>query len=240
MTHEEILWKILEVFRKCDVRSFPINCFELLKHYGYECQEYSELEPNKQEVCYQVSEDAFRLQDKVYYNDNAKFCRRRFSLMHELGHIVLNHQAPYTQKNEQEANFFAGNILAPRMAIHYARCKNPNDVAELFRLTYEAASYAFDDYRRWRRKAIYRMTAYDKAMYQHFYDDKEKCFVWSVRKCQRCHATLYNTTKTICNVCKIYRKPGMDYMIFPVTFLPPKQRSDFLVAEQSWLYGDDL
>lgn len=240
MTYEEILWKILEVFQECNVKSFPINCFELLKHYGYECMEYSELEPNKQEACYQVSDDAFRLNYKVYYNDTVKFCRRRFSLMHELGHIVLDHQAPYSRQNEKEANFFAGNILAPRMAIHYSRCKNANDVAKLFRLTHEAASYAFDDYRRWRRKAIYKMTAYDKAMYSHFYNPEEKCFVWSRRKCQKCDTVLCNTQKTICDSCRIYGAPERDYMIFPSIGFPPKQRTDFLIAEHDWLYGNDL
>lgn len=47
---------------------------------------------------------------------------------------------------EAEANFFASNILAPRMAIHYARCKNEADVARIFEVSCEAAQYAFDDY----------------------------------------------------------------------------------------------
>lgn len=240
MTHEEILWKILEVYQECNVKSFPINCYELLKHYGYECKEYSELEPEKQEACFQVSNDAFRLHNKVFYNDNAKFCRRRFSLMHELGHIILEPKPPYTQMDEHEANFFAGNILAPRMAIHYAKCKNANDVANIFRMTYEAASYAFDDYRHWRRTAIYRMSTYDKAMYQHFYEEAKECFIWNQHPCARCHTTLYNTLETHCNTCKIYPKTYQGYPAYLFSYAPPKQREDFLIAEYSWLYGNDL
>lgn len=219
------------------MKSFPINCFDLLQHYGYECLEYSELEKHKQEMCFKVSEDAFKLKDKIFYNDNVLFCRRRFSLMHELGHIILNHQAPYTARNEQEANFFAGNILAPRIAIHYARCKNANDVSKLFRMTYEASSYAFDDYRRWCRKAVYRMSQYDKAMYQHFYDEHLKAFVWNKHTCHYCHQIIYNSSDKYCKNCFTPKK-GNDDIPFIYNF--PKRDENFLLAESNWLYGNDL
>ena len=207
MNYEKILWKVLETFQKCNVKSFPINCYDLLKQYGYECMEYSELEEEKQTACYQVSDDAFRLNHTVYYNDSIKGYRKRFSLMHELGHIVLNHKAPYTDQHEREANFYASNILAPRMAINYSKCKNASDVARIFRMTYESASYAFDDFRRWRRKAVYRMCAYDKAVYNHFYDSNQECFVWNIHRCKHCNAEIRNSLEEYCNPCKVYTPP---------------------------------
>lgn len=205
MTHEEIEWKILEVFQKCNVRSFPIDQFDILEQHGYKCIEYTEQSEEKQEACLKISDDAFRLNDKVYYNDQAMFCRRRFSLAHELGHIVLDHQTPYTNIKEREANYFASRLLAPRIAIYYAECKNANDVSKIFQMTYEASSYAFDDYRRWRRYAIYhKKHSLDKLMYKQFYNDTQKCFVWSIRKCLGCKTELFNHLEDKCDYCKMY------------------------------------
>lgn len=242
MNHEKILWKVLETFQKCNVKSFPINCFDLLEQHGYECMEYSELEEEKQTACHQVSDDAFRLNHIVYYNDSNKVCRSRFSLMHELGHIVLVHRAPYTNSHEQEANFFASNILAPRMAINYSGCKNATDVARIFRMTYEAASYAFDDFRRWRRIAVYRMSAYDKAVYKHFYDSQKKCFVWHTHECKHCNDEIHNSLEEFCSYCKVYKKPAPKYI--PIsrsnTIYFEEPGEDFLIAEAQYLYGGTL
>lgn len=149
--------------------------------------------------------------------------------MHELGHVILNHNQFKNNKLEQEANFFASNILAPRMAIHYAKCINSNSVSKLFGMTNEAAQYAFNDYIRWyRRVACFKMSSFDKALYSHFYNSKLKGFVYSIKKCAYCDTDIYNSNYFICENCKgsdqIYRH-----------FYPLDE--DFLIAESQWLYG---
>ena len=69
----------------------------------------------------------------------------------------MNHTGD-SQQNETDANYFASNILAPRIAIHYSECKNANDVSHIFSMSYSAAEIAFDDYRRWRRYVAYHKT----------------------------------------------------------------------------------
>lgn len=202
MDYAKIKHAVLEVYQKCGVDSFPINCFDLLQQYGYACKEYSEQEEEKQERCFQVSDDAFRLKNIIYYNDLASFRRRRFSLAHELGHVVLGHKAPYTRLMEQEANYFAGQILAPPIAIHYSKCKNATDVSKIFVMTHEAAGYAFDDYRRWRRYLVHHeMSSLDKEMYTHFFNEYYDCFVWNISRCKRCGSMLINNPKDFCGEC---------------------------------------
>ena len=160
--------EILDVFEKNSIYSFPIDCFSLLRKYGYECLKYSDQNTEKRATCLQVSDDAFRLKNKIYYNDTLQNCRIRFTLMHELGHHVLNHTGD-SQQNEADANYFASNILAPRIAIHYSECKNANDVSHIFSMSFSAAEIAFNDYRRWRRYIAYhKMSVLDKDMYRHF------------------------------------------------------------------------
>ena len=156
-------------------------------------------------MCLGYSDDAFcdgssRI---IAYNSEKPSGRIRFSLMHELGHHVLGHIGN-SPKNEKEANLFASYILAPRMAIHYSRCKNANDVSKVFKISYEAAENAFDDYRRWHRHVVmYKMSPLDKAMYLHFYNSDLKCFLWSVKKCDFCGKKLYNSIEDRCNICSL-------------------------------------
>lgn len=205
MDNNKILESTIKVFQECKVKSFPIDCFELLKHYNYRIYTYDELKDKNidlYEMCIDYSYDAFcdRVSRIIAYNSQMPKGRVRFSLMHELGHHILKHSAS-NQQAEKEANMFASYILAPRMAIHYAKCKNANDVHRTFGLSFEASEFAFADYRRWHRNiVIYKMSQLDKEMYNHFYNNKEQCFVWSIKKCEWCGQTLINEQKHHCSI----------------------------------------
>jgi hypothetical protein len=149
--------------------------------------------------------------------------------MHELGHIILHHDIKHSPEMEQEANFFASNILAPRMAVHYSGCKNQNDVANLFEITNEAAQYAFDDYRRWHKWTVFhKMNDYDKIMYSHFYNRDQNGFVYKINRCSYCDTLIYNSHEITCKKC---RAPLHTYSA------TNHHTQDFMVAESQWLYG---
>ncbi len=229
MNYELIHISILEVLKHCNINSFPIDCYEILKQYNIETYSYSSLSDDLREYCLKFSNDALKYRDKICYNSNLPSGRVRFSLMHELGHIVLNHSNNPTHEMEQEANFFASNILAPRMAIHYAKCKNETDVSKIFELTNEASQYAFDDYRRWHRWTIYhKMNNLDKAMYAHFYNKELNCFVYSIIRCAYCDTLIYNSFDNICKKCKTPSRVFTQYQ---------KPSEDLLIAESHWLYS---
>lgn len=203
-----ILTCILDVYKSCHIKSFPFDCIGTIKKYDYTVYSYGELAeqiPEAYEICMQYSSDAFQDYESrlIAYNDLNSKKRTRFSLMHELGHIILRHKAS-SPSAEQEANYFASNILAPRMAIHYAGCKNEADVAGLFDLSAEAAGYAFESYRRWRRVILARhnkITALDKSMYEHFYDKEEKRFIYVRKKCRDCGGFYTNSSDSRCPSC---------------------------------------
>lgn len=244
MDNNRIVKATIEVFHECNVHSFPIDCKELLIHYGYRLFTYRELQQKNPELyalCLDYSEDAFRsgVSKIVAYNTDRPEGRIRFSLMHELGHHVLGH-THHSDQNEKAANAFASYILAPRMAIHYAQCKNANDVAKLFGMSFEAADNAYIDYRKWHRKVVtHKMTILDKAMYAQFYNPDQKCFVWSKKKCDFCGRILYNSYDSHCHMCEIpfadrifSRKVGhIDYFR---DF--PEDGRRLRALEQSWLY----
>lgn len=229
MDYNYIDYAVLEVYKKYNVYSFPINCFEILELCGKKVKKYSEQKPTKKAKCLLYSEDAFKLKNTIYYNDNKPLGRTRFSLAHELGHIILEHTNSDLEIQEKEADVFASHILAPRMAIHYSGCKNQNEVSKLFQLSQEAAQYAFDDYRRWHRRiVIHKMNSLDMAMYNHFFNDKANCFVYRITSCTYCGTKIYNTDNHVCLECI---SPNHN------SICNNEPSIDFRIAESHWLYG---
>ncbi|QNM06051.1 ImmA/IrrE family metallo-endopeptidase [Qiania dongpingensis] len=179
MEYDLIEQKILETYRTLNICSFPIDCFEVLKKYGFRICSYQDMgrkNPELYQMALRYSEDAFRFKKRIFYNQDVPDRRIRFSLAHEFAHCVLNHRGE-NPKQELEANCFAGRFLAPAMAIHYTHCRNARDVSNVFDISLEAAGYAYRNYQSWIRTAARRMSAYDKAMYEHFYDTKKKKFI---------------------------------------------------------------
>lgn len=192
------------------MHSFPIDCFYLLEHYGFIIYSYEEAREKNERLfslCKKYSEDAFRYgKNKIIaYNPDMPRNRIRFSLMHELGHEILGHVGS-SKKNEMEANLFASYILAPRIAIYYAKCKNAYDVSKAFEISYEAAKIAYKDYLQWHQYIVLRnnkITPMDKAMYDHFYNSEYGKFVWAMRECKHCGRTIINSADDTCEYCNI-------------------------------------
>ena len=116
---------ILKVYRECGIKDFPIPCLDILRHYEFRTITYSrlkELNPEIYTLCVTASNDAFCDQRNriIAYNEKAVLGRIRFSLMHELAHCVFEHTGE-DPENEEIADCFSGNILAPRSAIMAAK-----------------------------------------------------------------------------------------------------------------------
>lgn len=165
MNYELISKKILKIYKECNIASFPIDCSAVLRHYGYKVLTYSELQSKNDELhklCSLLSDDAFsdRVLRIVAYNHKTNAGRIRFSLMHELGHIILSH-TNHSQANENEADYFASNILAPRPVIFRANTNTADAIHEKFGLSYTAANIALDDYKRWK---CFKISQIDKEI----------------------------------------------------------------------------
>lgn len=227
--------KIIEVYKECNVHSFPIDLYEIMDIYGICHMAYNRLKIKNEELyeyCIKYSDDAFYFNGMILYNSKKPPNRIRFSIAHELGHIVLEHTSK-SEEEEIEANYFASNFLAPRMAIHYAKCKNESDVTKTFHLTNEAAFIAFNDYKRWfRHITYYKMNSLDKELYNCFYNIEQGKFIYNINRCAKCYDLMYNQQGDICNSCKSLKRYNTKFEF--------ENSYDFDKAEYCWLYRDDL
>lgn len=150
--YEDVLHVVLSIYRDCNITTLPIDVIGILKHYGFRVYSYSTLREQNEEVfelCCSYTNDSFRWKDIIGYNEKAHNRRINFSLMHELGHVILK------TKSEVLCDSFASHIIAPRILIHKFGCRNAEQIHDLFGLSYAAANRVLTDYRKWFHHSYY-------------------------------------------------------------------------------------
>lgn len=77
----------------------------------------------------------------IAFNENHPWCRRRFTIAHEIGHFLLGHTCNNRQDDgshaEREANMFAGELLVPTEFIKkdYKNIPNIQELSKLYRVS---------------------------------------------------------------------------------------------------------
>ena len=151
--YEKIKQIIVDLFVQYVIRCIPVSAFEVATKMGVPVIPYSAIPENKRHLLYKESEDGFVVEKAVgewyiYYNDQKEYGRINNTIMHEIGHIVLNHSED-SELAEKEVKFFAKYALAPPVLIHKLGLKNAIEVYEHFDVSIEAAGYAYQYYRKW-------------------------------------------------------------------------------------------
>lgn len=192
MDIRQIKQAVLDVYKECDIKTLPLLCTDVLNHYQLKLYSYGQLKQKSTELykmCITLSKDAFTYSNFIAYNENMPRERIRFSLMHELGHLLLQSDI------EEDANQFASNLLAPRIIIKQSGLTGTKDVAALFDISKEAATYTLKD-------ADHPPDREDLAILEHFYHPELQIYVYHTTECPICGSTIYNSIKNTCLQCK--------------------------------------
>jgi Zn-dependent peptidase ImmA (M78 family) len=89
----------------------------------------------------------------IGFNGKHPWCRRRFTIAHEIGHLLLGHTCTNKQDdgshNEAEANMFASEVLIPTAFIKKDFIKTPDlqGLSKLYRVSDQALTYKLMDAR---------------------------------------------------------------------------------------------
>jgi Zn-dependent peptidase ImmA (M78 family) len=152
-----------------------VNGFEIAIKMGIKLVPYSTLSRKKHRKALKTSPDGFYAEENgveyIYYNDIGKsYERQNMTILHEIGHCVLDHTGN-SQHEEDEANFFAKYAIAPPVLVERIGADSPEDIYKNFNISYEAATYAYDYYLSWQRRhnLIGKYTEYEVkllALYQ--------------------------------------------------------------------------
>lgn len=88
---------------------------------------------------------------RIFVSEKCTPARQRFTIAHELGHILLGHVGKMELVNreptgtdnpiEHDANVFASRLLAPACVLWALKVKTPEQIADLCKISYQAASF---------------------------------------------------------------------------------------------------
>ena len=141
---------VTELLEELGIVEYPLDVFLVARRLGIRLVPYSTLGPQIRSLALVCSQDAFTVISKgvspnsvIAFNDVAYLdCtgRGRFSLAHEIGHIWLEH-SPSSPNREDEANYFAGYILAPHPLILTYHL-DPQMVSDFFDVSSSCANLA--------------------------------------------------------------------------------------------------
>lgn len=166
--YEEIKQIVVDLFVKYDVSCVPVNGFELAIKMNIKVIPYSAIPEGKRYLLFKKSEDGFSVEKNIgewyiYYNEQKEYGRINNTIMHEIGHIVLDHSED-SELAEKEIKFFAKYALVPPVLVHKLKLDNPFMIADVFDVSLEAARYAYSYYKKWLQYGSPEYTQYELAL----------------------------------------------------------------------------
>ena len=121
-----------------DIKELPVNLNSILKNNSWQLIKYSQLIPLN--LCEYIkimkttlgfSQYLNNGQYLIFYDDQSPEVVQRFTIAHEIGHIVLHHFQVPIENREQEANMFAARLLMPMCVLHECKIKDELELANL-------------------------------------------------------------------------------------------------------------
>ncbi len=83
----------------------------------------------------------------ILYDDTIKIGAQRFTIAHEIGHIILNHFVCNDMPTREiEANLFAAQILMPLNVLTKCNISTIEELQSICGVTYSAAKYRYNKY----------------------------------------------------------------------------------------------
>lgn len=151
--YEYIKQVVADLFVQYKIDCIPINCFEIARKMGIKVVPFSKFNKAKRDKLYNLSEDGFCVEKTlgewyIFYNDEKNPGRINNTIMHEIGHIVLD----YTEDSElaeAEVKFFAKYALAPPILVDQLSVIDEYTISKKFNLSLEAGHYAHKYYNQW-------------------------------------------------------------------------------------------
>ena len=130
----------------------------------------------------------------IFYDESFANRRIRFTIAHELGHVLLEHlpkregivtainrePSPNDHTLEQQANIFASRLLAPACVLHGLGVSRVEEIESLCQISKTAAKYRAErlkllgerekDFLIMRGYSNFGMSPLEKQVYEQFYD----------------------------------------------------------------------
>jgi Zn-dependent peptidase ImmA (M78 family) len=183
-----------DLYIKLNINKFPINIFDIINSFdNIKIVSYHTFMTDHNLTMEETFEfltsdegctDYFEPLNKyiIYYNDitDKSHNRIRWTLSHELGHILCGHysegtklfsegltDAEYSFK-ESEANHFTSLLLSNPVILDKLKIRRSSDIEVYCSLSYQAAKYRYESYKKWCKYKI--ISSSDRFILRNFQD----------------------------------------------------------------------
>lgn len=168
--YEDIKKDIVKMYVDANINTFPIDVFYLCERLGYVCKSYSSLGGELAIIISSYEEDGFHLFEEgkvvIYYNDSKVEGRIRFTIMHEIGHVIRKHFV-FSPLAENEADWFAAYSLCPPPIVDLYEVSDSSDLITMFNLTSDCAYNSMNRYITWKKRNA-KLTDLEKFLINQF------------------------------------------------------------------------
>ncbi len=183
----DLSWRVLI---DNNVTRLPVSVSRICKNLGVSVISYKKgyeiiKTAGLEEICEQ--NDGMTFMGSIFYNNECKIERQRFTIAHELCHILMHTESKYNLEPssgdpfiEKEANIFASRILAPACVLWGIGVTTDEEICRICGISLAAAKFRMKRlnalYEREkiflneRNKSCFLMSPLEKKVYEQFYD----------------------------------------------------------------------
>lgn len=125
-----------EVLIREHVKELPVKLIPLCKGMHIRVIKYSDapqIENKNRDGCQAVVDGNMY----ILYDDKISSERKRFTIAHELGHIIMKHTG--LPDDEHEANIFASRLLMPACVLKECNVSTENEIMNMCGVSYTSA-----------------------------------------------------------------------------------------------------
>lgn len=181
---------------ECGVSSLPVRPSEICKHYNWVLADYvagqrsiellglTELKDKTDGFCAVTENHVY-----VFFDSSLPTGRQRFTVAHEIGHLILGHvgRGMATVENreptgteraeERQANQFAARLLAPACVLHEIGAITAEAIRELCGISRQAAEFRAERMQELERRSRYYSHPLEQQVLKQF-----KSYIAAVRR----------------------------------------------------------
>lgn len=144
----------------CKVTELPVKPVQIADHYGIECR-LTDAFLADGESGKLIRRPSGKVQIIVNPNDTDQ--RKRFTIMHEIGHYLLG-------ESEYQAERFAASVLMPACVLWALNVQSPQTIAEVCNVSQAAAQRRFRRLQELRTRGKFLTHPLEKLVFDQFQD----------------------------------------------------------------------
>ena len=153
--YERIEELVVKLYEEAGITEAPIDVFAVARKKNCLLKPFTHLKNVAIREVYGLRADGFSLYDPerqcfiIFYDNLQCKERQRFTIMHEIGHIMLGHKDESDLANLM-ANYFAGYSLAPYPIMDLYRIEDCMQLAKFFGISRDCAQLCVKRYEQWK------------------------------------------------------------------------------------------